>query len=59
MRMNRSAVLLSLFLASACNQRTDQPVPPTGEPRQDPVSVTREAPASSIMRPEVADEVTA
>lgn len=52
-----SALLLVLTLASACDQRTDQPVPPAEEPQKMPVAQSMQAPASSIMRPEVAKEV--
>lgn len=59
MKLNRSAILLSLFVASACSQRTDRPVSPPENTEQDRQSVAAQSPTSSIMRPEIVEEAGA
>ena len=57
MSIRRSVLLVLFALAAACGQRADQPGQPAEKLRQPPVSQSTQAPASSIMRPEVAEEV--
>jgi outer membrane protein OmpA-like peptidoglycan-associated protein len=59
MSANRFALLLSFILASACDRRTDQAPPPPAEIVGEPSIKNEQASGTSIMRPEVAEEVAA
>lgn len=59
MKVHTSAVLVWMLFASACNPRTDQPDPPPQLTGQDPASASTQSAATSIMRPEVAEEAGA
>lgn len=59
MKVTLPLILIPLVLASGCNPRTDQPVSPPEDTRLGRASADAQAPASSIIRPEVAEEVGA